>query len=144
MAPIYEYACEEGHYFDRYLSLAKYDQPQTCLCGSQSRKLISLVTIVRAKEIRYTSPVDGREITTEAARREDLARSNCIPYDPEMKTDTIRRRAQEDATLEASVDRTVEQEWDKMPAEKRERLGAELTRGGLDLAYTRGTSTEKV
>ncbi|MBM3347107.1 MAG: zinc ribbon domain-containing protein [Betaproteobacteria bacterium] len=140
--PVYEYACEAGHYFDRYLPLAEYDQPQACSCGSPGRKLISRVTVFRAKNTEYTSPIDGRPITSEAARREDLARNNCVPYDPEMKNDVLRRRAQEDAAMDASVDRTVEEAWEKMPAAKRERLDAELTRGGLDLVYTRATPTE--
>jgi hypothetical protein len=30
----------------------------------------------------YKSPVDGRLIGSRSARREDLARNNCVPYEP--------------------------------------------------------------
>lgn len=32
----------------------------------------------------YTSPIDGRLITTRHERREDLKRNNCVPYEPSM------------------------------------------------------------
>lgn len=30
----------------------------------------------------YKSPVDGRVIGSRSARRDDLARNNCVPYEP--------------------------------------------------------------
>ena len=30
----------------------------------------------------YQSPVDGRVIGSRSARRDDLARNNCVPYEP--------------------------------------------------------------
>lgn len=81
------------------------------------------------KDIHYQSPIDGREITNMAARRDDLARSGCIEYDPEMRKDTARFRASEDKKLEDSVDTFVEKEWESMPLRKKETLAAELESG---------------
>lgn len=33
----------------------------------------------------YRSPIDGRPITSRSHRREDLARNNCVPYEPSLK-----------------------------------------------------------
>lgn len=140
MCPTYEYTCDDGHYFDRYLPLAEYDRPQACPCGNPGRKLFPRVHVVRSRDIHYTSPIDGRPITSEAARRDDLERNNCQEYDPEMKKDAERRRKDADAALDASIDATIEQEVAAMPSAKRERLAAELTRGDMSLEYTRGSA----
>jgi hypothetical protein len=43
----------------------------------------SVVTPMIASDIEpYKSPVDGRVIGSRSARREDLARNNCVPYEP--------------------------------------------------------------
>lgn len=138
--PTYSYSCSKGHFFDRYLPLAEYDAPQTCACGEAGRKLFPRVHLMKRREVYYDSPIDGRPITSEAARREDLARNNCQEYDPEMKKDAERRRREASEALDRSIDETVEREVAAMPSEKRERLDAELTRGGLDLEYTRSTA----
>lgn len=79
--------------------------------------------------ICYDSPIDGRPITSMQARIEDLKRSGCMEYDPEMRKDTIRRQQEADAELEKSVDSFVEQQFEAMPARKKESLAAELESG---------------
>jgi len=37
---------------------------------------------VRSDIQPYKSPIDGRMITTASERRDDLARNNCVPYEP--------------------------------------------------------------
>jgi len=81
------------------------------------------------KDVCYDSPIDGRPITSMAARRDDLARSGCVEYDPEMKTDAARRRKEKDDALDASVDQLVEREFAVMPAKKKELLAAEMQSG---------------
>lgn len=127
--PTYCYQCTNGHAFERYLPLADYAQPQRCECGAFGRKVISAPMIVVAPDIHYTSPIDDRPITSMAARREDLARSGCRPYDPEMKTDYLRRNERQNAELEKAMDETVDREIAAMPARKREKLQAELEGG---------------
>lgn len=87
-------------------------------------------------DIHYQSPVDGRVITSKSARQDDLARNNCVEYDPEMKTDYRRRIAESEKALDKSVDEQVEKSISTMPARKRERLAGEL-RAGFDAEVVR-------
>lgn len=127
--PTYEYTCGNGHAFERYLPVAMFNEPQTCGCGAIGTKQISAPIIFRGQEICYDSPIDGRPITSMRARIEDLKRNGCQPYDPEMKTDYLRRNARQESELEKSVDETVDREIALMPAVKRERLQAEMEHG---------------
>lgn len=81
------------------------------------------------RDICYDSPIDGRHITNKHARIEDLARSGCIEYDPEMKKDSQRRIKQSDDALDKSVGEYVHEQFNKMPTAKRERLANELLAG---------------
>lgn len=141
--PIYAYQCQNGHTFDRYLTVAKYDTPQTCSCGAAGQRVISVpMLIIRSPDICYDSPIDGRPITSMAARQEDLARSNCVPYDPDIKQDYQRRIEREEARVEANVDDTVERTIAAMPARKREKLAAEME-GGMGVETVRETPSVK-
>ena len=80
-------------------------------------------------DICYDSPIDGRPITSHAARREDMARAGCIEYDPGMKQDADRKHREREAALDASIEASVEADFQKMPSAKRERLANELAAG---------------
>lgn len=41
-----------------------------------------VMPMVRSDIEPYASPIDGRMITSRSERREDLARNNCVPYEP--------------------------------------------------------------
>jgi hypothetical protein len=138
--PIYTYRCSNGHAYDRYLALADYARPQVCDCGRVGLRMICAPLLVKAQaECRYDSPIDGHAVTSWAARRDDLARNNCQPYDPEMKTDMLRRRQDADAAIEKSVDATVDEAFEKMPTAQRAKLASEVTEQGADCGYVRGT-----
>lgn len=136
--PTYEYVCPSGHKFEKILKLSSYKEPQQCECGEEGERVISPPMVFVSQDIRYTSPIDGRVITTRQQRQEDLAKSNCIPYDPGMKQDADRRRVESEMKLEKSLDATVEKQIHTMPARKREKLAAEL-QGGVTAEYTRST-----
>lgn len=87
-------------------------------------------------DIHYTSPVDGKLITTKQGRADDLARAGCIPYEEGMKQDAARRQQESERALDASIDATVEREYAVMSTSKRERLAAEL-QSGADLSVDR-------
>jgi len=134
---IYAYECANGHQFERSLELARYAEPQTCECGAESRKVITAVRGYVRGDVCYDSPIDGRPVTSMRARRDDLARNNCVEYDPEMKTDVARRIEREQVELERRVESTVEATIESMPAKKRERLASEL-QAGADCVPERG------
>lgn len=132
--PNYGYECPLGHAFERYFSLEAYDRTPRCHCGARAQRTFTPVQIGTIRKIEYTSPIDGRPITTEAARRQDLARSNSVPYDPMMKQDQDRRVAASAAALEKSVSDTVERTVASYPSAKREKLYNELAAGtGIEI-----------
>lgn len=137
--PIYEYSCKCGAEFERYLPASQYLSEQKCTCGSIAQKVIRTPpTGFVQKDVCYDSPIDGRPITSMAARREDLARSGCIEYDPEMRKDYQSRIADSEKKLESSVDNLLEKEIAAMPSRKREKLTAEL-QGGATADVVRQT-----
>ena len=138
--PTYTFRCNtclntEDHY-------RKVDQRNDApLChGNRMWRVITAPMVFVSPDICYDSPIDGRPITSMKARLEDLARSNCSPYDPEIKTDYQRRIKEKDAALDKSVDEIVDREIALMPAKKREKLVAELE-GGLTVEPQRLTAT---
>lgn len=135
--PLHDFMCERGHVTEEYV--AQGVDEITCPCYLPAKKvfLTAPMAFVQA-DICYDSPIDGRPITSKQARQEDLARSGCVPYDPEMKTDHMRRLRDQERALEDAVDRTVDEAIAKMPARKRERLDAEL-QGGMDASIDRIT-----
>ena len=135
--PIYEYKCSCGTNFERYLPVDKYREPQQCECGNIAEKQISRLLMARVMpDVCYDSPITGKAITSMAQRREDMARSGCIEYDPEMKTDYNRRIAREEAELEQKFDNSIEKAIATLPTKKRETLEQELQHGA-DAEITR-------
>ena len=93
-------------------------------------------------DVHYDSPIDGRPITSQAARIEDLKRAGCIEYDPGMRQDADRRLQESEQKLDSKVDQFVEREIATMPARKREKLAAELE-GGLTPDIVRVTPPQQ-
>jgi hypothetical protein len=92
--------------------------------------------MVRVDNIAYTSPIDGRAITTKQQRIEDLKRNSCIEYDPEMKTDHQRRLVDGEKQLDKQVDEHIDRTVASMDSRQREKLTAELA-GGLTVEPVR-------
>ena len=84
----------------------------------------------------YQSPITGKWVDGRAARRNDLAASNCVEYDPGMKSEQDKRHAAEDAKLEQKVDEIVEKEIYAMPTKKREKLAVELENSEINVVRT--------
>ncbi len=128
--PLYEYECPKGHTFDRYMSAKDHKRKQKCECGKMATQIITKAPMGFVQpDVCYDSPIDGRPITSRAARRDDLARNHCQEYDPEMKRDAERFRKETQDKLEREIDETVERQIAGMDGRKLERLGTELTSG---------------
>lgn len=124
--PVYEYECSEcGAVQTRLRTVGdRYNAP---LCHSQAMtKLISRTFGYVQGDICYDSPIDGRPITSLQKRLDDLARNNCVEYDPGMRQDHERRVAEDEKRLDSAVDETVERSIAEMPLRKREQLHTEL------------------
>ena len=85
---------------------------------------------------RYISPASGKPITSYKERREDMARHDCVDYEPSLKKHSKAHMEAEDAKLDKKLDETVEKEILNMPTKKREKLAAELE-SGADCEYMR-------
>lgn len=137
--PTYVHRCENGHRFERVRRVADFDKTEVCDCGLVAPRVICAPMVFVQPDICYDSPIDGRPITSMQARLEDLARAECVPYDPGMKQDYQRRIARGEAELEAKIEATVEAEIERMPTEKRERLHNEML-GGMEAVPERRTA----
>lgn len=82
----------------------------------------------------YQSPITGKWVDGRVARRNDLAASGCVEYDPGMQTEQDKRHAREDAELDKKVDEHVEKTIYEMPTEKREKLAVELETSDIEVA----------
>ena len=136
MPPLYEYECEQGHVFDRLLKTKDYKEPQTCDCGSGSRKRITVAMIAPSFE-DYESPIDGRPITSKRKRLDDMERNGCVEYEPSLRDETTKNMKTQEDKLERDMDNTVDYEISKMPARKKELLDQEL-KAGANIDYHRG------
>lgn len=103
--PLYEWECSECERREtgfRHVE-ARHDAPD---CHGRAMRLVICPTHVAPDLPGYESPATGRWIEGRAARRDDLARSGCRPYegfDQESKEAARRQRA-----IEAKVDRKLE------------------------------------
>lgn len=105
--PLYSAECANGHKLDFWSKIAERDSERFCSCG------LTLIRVLAAPRLRpeipsYQSPIDGRWIDSRAARREDLARSGSMEYDPEIKKDLARIRADNEAKAFAPLERHIE------------------------------------
>ena len=126
--PTYEFLCDKGHKFDRYLKLKDYRVPQTCECGAESRKLMSTPMIAPSFEA-YESPIDGKPITSKQKRIEDLAKSGCVPYEMGMVEENNKRLRNGELKLEKGMEETVDHEISQMSARKQELLEQDINAG---------------
>ena len=131
--PCYEYKCGQGHEKLVFATVAEMRPTEECkYCGNSMERIISAPILVKASaDVRYISPIDERPITSWQARQEDLKRSNCVPYDPDSRTDYHNRIKESEAALDKSIDVAVESAIEKMPTAKRGKLYSELTEQGV-------------
>lgn len=72
----------------------------------------------------YQSPVTGKWIDTPAQRRDDLARTGSRPWEgmAQEKQEAERRQAYQDAELDKTIERGVEQALKALPEDKKRAL----------------------
>ena len=134
--PRYLYQCQNSkERFDRITRIIDHQSVVTCECGAIARQVITVPRVIIPSHMSatglssYHSPIDGRLISTQQQRREDMARNDCVEYDPGMRQDVDRRVIADEIALDKAVDDTFDREIASMPAIKRERLDAEMSAG---------------
>lgn len=137
--PAYAYRCANQHETTKFFRVRDYVEAVDCdRCDLAAVRVFTSPIVKVQPDIAYNSPIDGKPVTTHHARQEDLKRNNCIPYDPEMKTDAARRQQERAAALDASVEETVSQEIAKLPKAKKAQLVNEVVQQGLTAEVVRG------
>lgn len=128
--------CQNGHKFDRFIKLANLDAPQNCECNAPAHRVISpcMFSIDATNFPAYQSPTTGKWITGKAQRREDMAVSGCVDYEPSLIEHQNKRIAREDAELDKKVEEHVEKTIYEMPVEKKEKLASEMEHFDVDVA----------
>lgn len=131
--PGYSYRCGNHHETTKFFRVRDYVEAVDCeYCDLAAVRIFTAPVMVKvACDVRYDSPIDGRIITSHAARREDLKRHDCVEYDPEMKKDAERRQRERTEQFEAAVEETVCHEISRMPAQKKAQLKREIVDQGL-------------
>ena len=103
-------------------------------------QVIGAPVMVKARQdVCYDSPIDGRPVTSMAARREDLKRSGCIEYDPEMKKDQARWKRERSEAFDHSIGETAKTLVAKLPAKKRAALKQEIVNQGATMEVRRAS-----
>lgn len=126
--PLYDFLCAEGHKFERMVPLAEFETVQLCHCKAPADRVIS-APMFHVENIGYSCPVTGAWINSRKAHADNLDRQNCRVLEPGETDAASRRRAADDAALDAKIERTVEVAIEAMPSEKKERLANELLSG---------------
>ena len=126
--PLYSFRCRAGHDFDRILSLAKFDTPQSCDCGEPAARVITAPAI-RMDYPGYTCPVTGEWIEGRKAHRENLAKTGCRILEPGETSAVVSRQQSSEAALDAAIDSTTDELISKLSTRDKERLAAETDSG---------------
>jgi len=134
--PRYLYECQNSkERFDRITRIIDHQAIVTCECGATATQVITAPRVIIPSHMSatglssYHSPIDGRLISTQQQRKEDMARNDCVEYEPGMRQDVDRRVIADEIALDKAVDDTFDREIAAMPAIKRERLDAEMSAG---------------
>lgn len=66
--PLYDFRCEVGHRFERFVSLARFGDHQDCKCGARASRLVSAPRVM-SDSIEPTLGPDGKMHTSLASYR---------------------------------------------------------------------------
>src|SRR4051812_25281171 len=134
--PLYTFQCPEGHKFDKIVKLKNFDVPQECPTHGWIVERVVVAPMVMGDYAGYSCPVTGKWIEGRKAHTENLKRTESRLYEPGEREERVEARAKEDASFEAKVERTIEEEIDKLPTRVKEKLGEELA-AGVDIKVER-------
>jgi len=131
---IYRYRCPYDHEFERVLKVADYEELQYCDCGAKGKRQIGLPMIAKSSRFEsYESPIDGTPITNNKMRTEEMARHDCVDYEPTMKEESTKVMKAGEAALDKEVDKTVDKFWDGLSSKKRESFAREVSSSELNI-----------
>jgi len=117
---IYESRCNScGKLYEYIKPAAQYLDSPFC-CGVRTEKVILNAPMGHVVNIYYTSPIDGKPITTKQARINDLRANNCRPWQglEEERKEAKRRAAYEEEKQDKALEKSVVEAWRQLTPEK--------------------------
>lgn len=100
-----------------------FKAPKCDGCGVQMQQIL---TPVRGfvDMPAYRSPIDGREVRGRAARREDLKRNNCRPYEGREQEEKVaaKHRAEQEKKFDEKLTDELSAGYETLSADKRAAL----------------------
>ncbi len=132
--PMYDHHCPEcGQNSTLWLKIAQLEETQLCrVCATPLQRRISAPRVL-GDYSGYSCPITGKWIEGRRAHAENLAKHGCRVMESGEYEDAARFRRDSERRLDAAIERTVEEEIYKMPAEKRDALAADLTHFSADV-----------
>lgn len=135
--PMYSYKCPTcARRWDIFKPLAELNRVE--LCGNcnfaMNRQVVA--PMVRGDYAGYKCPITGSWVEGRRAHEENLRKHGCRVLESGETEAVKRNRAASEAALDASVEATVEEFFETLPTEKKERLAAEVE-SGADTVLTR-------
>ena len=121
---IYESRCNScGKLYEYVKPASQYLDSPFC-CGVRTEKVILNAPMGHVVNIHYTSPIDGRPITTKQARIDDLKRSGSRPWEglEQEKTVAQARKAYEEKIEDKKIEAAAVQAWQSLKPEQRKVL----------------------
>ena len=118
---IYESRCNScGKLYEYIKPASQYLESPFC-CGERTEKVILNAPMGHVVNIHYTSPIDGRPITTKQARIDDLKRNNSRPWEGlEQETKVAKeRKAYEEKIEDKKLEAAAVQAWQSLKPEQR-------------------------
>ena len=109
--PLYSSLCQCGKREQFFAKIADRNMRRLCSsCGAVPERILD-APAVRPEIPEYFSPVTGRPISSRSQRREDLARTGSLEWEPGMREDCERRRLDsieaDYLRMDATIDKTV-------------------------------------
>ena len=121
---IYESRCNScGKLYEYIKPAAQYLESPFC-CGERTQKVILNAPMGHVVNIHYTSPIDGKPITTKQARINDLRANNCRPWEglEQEKKVAQERKAYEEKVEDKKLEAAAVQAWQSLKPEQRKVL----------------------
>lgn len=111
--PLYDYRCPSCGKVEEHFASVEERVVICTACGGSAIRQLSAPAFCPPMA-PYKSPVTGQWIDGTKARREDLARNNCVEYDPGMKQDHDRRKKEAEEKLDKVAEKAVEAAWQRV------------------------------
>lgn len=99
-------ACSEQTDFFR--KIADRDSLPACDCGGSYERILT-PTFISADIEPYISPASGKIINSRTDRRDDLKAGGYIEWEPGIKEAVAKKRAQNQAQLDSTVEKAVDE-----------------------------------